>query len=46
MDGDLDTLLARVNAIADVSRNYRTFSGLDSTMDGQVKFIYRTDEAN
>lgn len=46
VDGDLDTLLARVNAIVDASRNYRTFSGLDSTMDGQVKFIYRTDEAN
>lgn len=46
VDGDLDTLLARVNAIVDVSRNYRTFSGLDDAMDGQVKFIYRTDEAN
>lgn len=46
VDGDLDTLLARVNATVDASRNYRTFSGLDSTMDGQVKFIYRTDEAN
>ena len=46
VDGDLDTLLARVNAIVDASRNYRTFSGLDSTMDGQVRFIYRTDEAN
>lgn len=46
VDGDLDTLLARINAIVDVSRNYRTFSGLDDAMDGQVKFIYRTDEAN
>ena len=46
VDGDLDTLLTRVNAIVDASRNYRTFSGLDSAMDGQVKFIYRTDEAN
>ena len=45
VDGDLDTLLARLNAIMDVSRTYRSFTGLDDTMDGQVKFIYRTDEA-
>lgn len=45
VDGDLDALLARLNAIMDVSRTYRSFTGLDDTMDGQVKFIYRTDEA-
>ena len=45
VDGDLDTLLSRLNAIMDVSRSYRSFTGLDSTMDGQVKFIYRTEES-
>ena len=43
VEGDLDGLLERVKAIADVSANYRSFSGLSEDMDGQVKFIYRTD---
>ena len=35
---------ARINAMLDASRNYRTFSECPENMDGQVKFIYRTDE--
>ena len=44
VNGDLDTLLARINATAAVSRDYHTFSGKTAQMDGQVKFIYRTEE--
>ena len=43
VDNDLDGLLERVKAIADVSKNYRSFAGISEDMDGQVKFIYRTD---
>ncbi len=43
VDGDLNGLLTRVRATADVSKNYRSFSGLTDGMDGAVRFIYRTD---
>lgn len=43
VDGDLGSLLTRTKATVDVSKAYRNFSGLGSNMDGQVKFIYRTD---
>lgn len=43
VDGDLNGLLARVRAIVDVSKNYVSFSGISDDMDGQVKFIYRTE---
>lgn len=44
VDGDLEGITARLKATADVSRNYRNFAGISDDMDGQVKFIYRTDE--
>ncbi len=43
VDDDLDGLAERLRATMDVSKNYNTFSGLGKGMDGQVKFIYRTD---
>ncbi len=43
VDGDINGLLTRIRATADVSENYNTFSGLAEDMKGQVKFIYRTD---
>ena len=43
VDGDLTRLTTRLRATIDVSKNYRSFSGIDDNMDGQVKFIYRTD---
>ncbi len=43
VDGDVNGLLTRIRATVDVSRNYNTFSGLAEDMEGQVKFIYRTD---
>lgn len=43
VDGDLGGLFTRVKATADVSKDYNSFSGISDDMDGQVKFIYRTD---
>lgn len=43
VDGDVNGLLTRIRATADVSGNYNTFSGLAEEMKGEVKFIYRTD---
>lgn len=42
VDGDLDGLVERIRATENVSRNYKTFAGTNSDVDGQVKFIYRT----
>ena len=41
---DLGDLTARVQATIDVSKDYRSFSGISDDASGQVKFIYRTDE--
>ena len=41
---DLNGIAARLRATIDVSGNYRNFSGICDDMDGQVKFLYRTDE--
>ena len=43
VNGDIGGLIDRIRATADVSKNYRNFSGISDNMDGQVKFIYRTD---
>lgn len=44
LSGDISTVLTRLKATADVSNRYTNFSGISNGMDGQVKFIYRTDE--
>lgn len=43
VNGDIDGLVTRVKAIADISKSYSSFSGISEDMDGEVKFIYRTD---
>ena len=43
VEGDLGGLVTRVKATVDVSKAYTSFSGAADEMDGQVKFIYRTD---
>lgn len=43
VDGDLDDLYTRMKATVDVSKNYRSFSGISDDMAGRVKFVYRTD---
>jgi len=44
VNGDIKGLATRLKATVDVSKNYRNFSGKTDETDGQVKFIYRTDE--
>lgn len=41
---DLDTLVERLQAISQVSRNYNSFAGISDDMDGTVKFIIKTAE--
>lgn len=43
-DGDLSGLADRVEAVRDVSGHYNSFSGISGDMDGQVKFVWRTDD--
>lgn len=43
VDGGLDGLTDRLRAISEVSENYSSFAGISDDMEGQVKFIYRTD---
>lgn len=43
VNGDLSGLMARLRATIDVSKEYRSFAGISEDMDGQVKFIYRTE---
>lgn len=43
VNGDLEGLLDRLEAIIDVSKNYNNFAGINSSMDGSVKFIFKTD---
>lgn len=43
VDGGLEGLTDRLRAISEVSENYNSFAGISDDMDGQVKFIYRTD---
>ncbi len=40
---NLAETMTRINATFDVSKNYTNFSGISDEMDGQIKFIYRTD---
>lgn len=42
-DGDLGGLMDRVDAVKAVSERYNSFSGVSPEMDGQVKFIWRTE---
>ncbi len=43
LDGDLSSVLTRLQAVVDVSRNYRCFAGLRDDLDADVKFIYKLD---
>ena len=42
-EGGIEGLTQRVRATADVSRGWRSFSGISEEMSGQVNFLYRTD---
>jgi len=41
---DVELLIDRMKATAAVSKNYKSFAGISGKADGDVKFIYRTDE--
>lgn len=43
VEGDFSGLFTRIKATADVAKNYKSFAGISEDMDGQVKFIYRTE---
>jgi putative membrane protein len=43
LDGDLTGLAERLRATVEAAQNYTSFSGISDDMDGEVKFIYRTD---
>lgn len=43
-DGDIFGLLDGLKASIEVSKEYTSFSGIGDGMDGQVKFIYRTEQ--
>lgn len=41
--GDLDGMAARLRAIRDAAADYQSYGGIQEGMNGQVKFIYRTE---
>lgn len=42
-NGDVRGLLDRLDAVKAVSERYTSFSGISPDMDGQVKFVWRTE---
>ncbi len=44
VDVDVAGLMVRINALTEISENYKAFSGISDDMDGKVKFFFRTDE--
>ena len=42
-DGGLGQLMVRMDAVKAVSERYASFSGIGPDMDGQVKFVWRTE---
>ena len=43
-DLNLEGISNRLKATAETAKHYQNFSGISDEMDGQVRFIYRTDE--
>ena len=43
-EGIIGNTLDRLKATVDVSKKYKSFSGISDDMDGEVKLIYRTEE--
>lgn len=42
--GDIEDLLDKMNEMLDASRAYKNFSGIADDMDGEVKFVFVTEE--
>ena len=43
-DLNLEGISNRLKATAETAKHYQNFSGISDEMDGQVRFIYRSDE--
>lgn len=43
LNGDFSSFAGRLRATVAVSKEYKSFSGISPDMDGQVKFIYKTE---
>lgn len=43
-DGDLESLFDKLNAMLDNAKEYKSYSGINEGMDGEVKFIFMTEE--
>lgn len=41
---DAEIFVDRLKAVVNVSKNYKSFAGIGDEIDGNVKFIYRTEE--
>ncbi|MDE6129170.1 MAG: hypothetical protein K2G16_08290 [Lachnospiraceae bacterium] len=44
LDGNYEELLARMQAMTQVSRSYNSYTNENGVLDGTVKFIYKTSE--
>ena len=40
---DLKSMVDRLQDVMDAGKEYKSFSGIDSSMDGEVKFIIETE---
>lgn len=43
VEGDISTLTERMRATVETAQGYTSFAGIADDMEGEVKFIYRTD---
>ena len=46
LKNDVGDLAERLKATVKAAQNYKSYSGLTDQMDGEVKFIYKTEEVN
>lgn len=44
VEDDLEVLVNRIDAIAQAGKDYKSYAGIRSDMDGSVKFIIKSDE--
>ncbi|WP_405344975.1 hypothetical protein [Ruminococcus sp.] len=46
LKNDVGNIVERLKATVKVAQDYKSYSGLTDQMDGEVKFIYKTEEIN
>lgn len=44
LGNDINDIYTRIKATVEVSKNYNSFSGIPNGINGNVRFIYKTDE--